>query len=108
MSIINKIYGLLGLAKRAGMICSGESRCKDSVRFGSAYLVIIATDTGVNTRKSITDSCKFYEVPYYEIGTMVDNGHAIGNEFNAVMSVTDQGFAKSIEKSILAKINGGE
>ena len=108
MSIINKIYGLLGLAKRAGMIASGESRCKESVRFGSACLVIIAADTGVNTRKSITDSCKYYEVPYYELGTMVDNGHAIGTKFNAVMAVTDPGFAKSIEKHILAKINGGD
>lgn len=108
MSNIKKIYGLLGLAKRAGKICSGESRCKDSIRFGTSYLVIIANDTGVNTKKSITDSCRYYDVPYYELGTMTDNGHAIGNDFNAVLSVTDEGFAKSIEKSILAKINGGE
>ena len=105
---INKIYGMLGLAKRAGKIISGESGCKDSIRFGSSYLIIIADDTGENTKKSITDSCKFYDVPYYKIGTMYDNGHAIGNSFNAVISVTDEGFAKAIEKHILSKINGGE
>jgi ribosomal protein L7Ae-like RNA K-turn-binding protein len=99
---------MLGLAKRAGKIISGESGCKDSIRFGSSYLIIIAEDTGVNTKKSITDSCKFYDVPYYEIGNIVDNGRAIGNSFNAVLSVTDEGFAKVIEKSILVKINGGE
>ena len=99
---------MLGLAKRAGKIISGESGCKDSIRFGSSYLIILAEDTGVNTKKSITDSCKFYDVPYYEIGNIVDNGRAIGNSFNAVLSVTDEGFAKAIEKSILAKINGGE
>lgn len=99
---------MLGLAKRAGKIISGESGCKDSIRFGSSYLIIIAEDTGVNTKKSITDSCKFYDVPYYEIGNIVDNGRAIGNSFNAVLSVTDEGFAKAIEKSILVKINGGE
>ena len=108
MSNINKIYGMLGLAKRAGKVISGESGCKDSVRFGSAYLVIIAEDTGVNKKKSITDSCNYYGVPYYEIGTMEQNGRAVGNSFNAVLSVTDKGFAKSIEKHILAKINGGE
>lgn len=99
---------MLGLAKRAGKIISGESGCKDSIRFGSSHLIILAEDTGVNTKKSITDSCKFYDVPYYEIGNIVDNGRAIGNSFNAVLSVTDEGFAKAIEKSILAKINGGE
>lgn len=99
---------MLGLAKRAGKIVSGESGCKDSIRFGSSYLVIIAQDTGPNTLKNITDSCKFYDVPYYTIGTIEANGHAVGNSFNAVLSVTDEGFAKAIEKHILAKINGGE
>ncbi len=107
MSNINKIYGMLGLAKRAGKIISGESGCKDSIRFGSSHLVIIAEDTGANTKKSITDSCAYYGVPYYEIGTMQQNGHAVGNSFNAVLSVTDAGFAKAIEECIL-KINGGE
>ena len=47
-------------------------------------------------------------MPKYEIGTMSDNGHAVGNRFNAVLSVNDEGFAKVIEKHILANINGGE
>lgn len=108
MSNINKIYGMLGLAKRAGKVISGESGCKDSVRFGSSHLIIIAGDTGDNTKKNITDSCKYYNVPYYIIGTMHENGRAVGNSFNAILSVTDEGFAKAIEKHILAKINGGE
>ncbi len=99
---------MLGLAKRAGKVISGESGCKDSIRFGSSYLVIIAQDTGANTQKNIIDSCIYYNVPYYQIGTMQGNGNAVGNSFNAVLSVTDEGFAKQIEKHILAKINGGE
>lgn len=105
---MNKIYGMLGMAKRAGKVVCGEKGCKDAIRFGKSYLVIIAEDTGVNTKKSITDSCNFYGVPKYEIGNMADNGHAVGNSFNAVISVNDEGFAKAIEKHILANNNGGE
>ena len=105
---INKFYGMLGLAKRAGKVISGESGCKEAIRFLKAYLVIIAEDTGKNTFKNITDSCKFYNVPFFVIGTMETLGRAIGNSFNAVAAITDEGLAKSIEKCINANINGGE
>lgn len=105
---MKKIYGMLGLAKRAGKVVCGEKGCKDAIRFGKSFLVILAADTGVNTKKSINDSCSFYGVPVYEVGNMEENGHAVGNNFNAVLSVNDEGFAKSIEKHILAIINGGE
>ena len=107
MIIIDKIYRMLGMAKRAGKISSGEKGCKDAIRFGKSFLVILASDTGANTTKNISDSCKFYEVPLYIIGTMAELGHSIGHEFNAVVSVNDEGFAKTIEKQI-ANINGGE
>ena len=108
MIVIKGIYGLIGLAKRAGKLSTGESGCKDAIRFGKSCLVIIASDTGTNTRKSISDSCKFYGVPKYEISTMSELGHAVGNSFNAVISINDEGFAKGIEKRILQIINGGD
>ena len=107
MIIIEKVYRMLGLAKRAGKICSGEKGCKDAIRFGKSCLIILASDTGVNTSKNIKDSCKFYNVPIYVLGTMAELGHSVGHEFNAVLSVNDPGFAKTIEKHI-ANINGGE
>lgn len=105
---MNKVFGLLGLAKRAGKLICGESASKDSVRYGKACLVIIASDASDNTKKSITDSCKYYGVPYYIYGTKDTLGHSVGNPFNAAVSVTDLGFSKSIEKYLQANINGGE
>ncbi len=105
---MNKVLGLVGLAKRAGRVLSGESASKEAVRFGKAHLVIIAGDASANTAKSLTDSCKYYGVPYYIYGTKDTLGHSIGHEFNAALCVTDAGFAKSIEKCLQANINGGE
>ena len=35
-------------------------------------------------------------------------GHAVGNSYNAVLSVNDEGFAKGILKNIQANIKEGE
>jgi len=81
---------------------------KNAIRNGSASLVLLATDVGANTFKSITDSCAYYNIKYISIGTKEELGHAVGNSFNAVIAVCDKGFANSIEKSVTANINGGE
>ena len=44
--------------------------------------------------------CTFYEVPMYTYGTKEDLGHSMGKEFRASLAVTDEGFAKSIEKRL--------
>ncbi len=105
---MNKVHALIGLAKRAGKVVSGESAAKDSIRFGKACIAIIAEDASDNTKKSITNSCKYYEVKYYIWSNKNDLGHALGNNFNAVVCITDHGFAKSIEQHLQANTNGGE
>lgn len=103
-----KIPSTVSLAKKAGKVVCGEKNVKNSIKSGQARLVLIAKDTGANTFKSITDSCAYYNTKYISIGTKEELGHAVGNSFNAVLAVCDEGFAKSIEKAITANINGGE
>lgn len=105
---MKKAIGLLGLAKKAGRVSSGESACKEAVRYGSSRLIILAEDASENTVKNITDSCKYYDVPYIYIGTKDSLGSAIGNAYNAVVSVNDEGFANGILKQIQANIKEGE
>ena len=56
----NKFLGMLGLAKRAGKVQTGEDICSKAVKSGVSKLIIVACDASDNTKKSITDSCKFY------------------------------------------------
>ena len=105
---MQKVFGLIGLATRAGRLAVGEGPVKDSVRFGKAKLVIIAEDASDNTRKSITDSCKYYDVKYYIAATKDTLGHAVGNNFNVAAAVLDDGFAKNIEKYLQSNLNGGD
>ena len=50
---MDKVLGLMGLAKKAGRVAMGEDAVKDAVRYGTAHLVIIAEDASDNTKKSI-------------------------------------------------------
>ncbi len=99
---------MLGLAKRAGKLSSGESACKEAVRSGKSRLILLAEDASNNTVKNITDSCKYYNVTYLKIGTKESLGHAIGNAYNAVISIDDDGFADAILKHIQANNNESE
>ena len=46
---------MLGLAMKAGKVISGETGCENSIRDGSAYLVILAEDASANTMKKFKD-----------------------------------------------------
>ena len=105
---MQKVLSLIGLAKKAGRAVSGEGAVKDAVRFGKAQLVIVAEDASDNTKKSITNSCSYYNVTCYICGTKDAIGHALGKEYNASVCITDSGFAAKIESFLQPNTNGGE
>lgn len=101
----NKIFGLLGLAVRAGKIQSGEFSTEKSVKSGRACLVLVSEEASENTRKMFRNMCTYYEVPYYEFGSKEELGHATGKEMRASLAVTDPGFSEAIRKQLC--MNGG-
>lgn len=96
----NKVESLLGLCMKSGNLVSGEFAAEGTVKDGSAWLVIVATDASANTKKLFHDKCSFYEVPCFEYGTKESLGHAIGKEIRASIAVLDEGFSKSIIKHL--------
>lgn len=91
-----KCLGMIGLAKRAGKVSTGEFICSKAVKSGEAKLVIIAENASENTKKSVINSCRFYKVKYIEAGSMSDLGKYTGSQERAVVSVNDNNFAKAI------------
>ncbi len=92
-----KIYSLIGLAKRAGYVESGEFCCEKAVKEGRAKLVIIAGDASDNTKKKFTNMCSYYKKDLVFFGIKDGLGHSLGNEFRASVAVTDSGFAEKIK-----------
>ena len=92
---MSNLNGLLGLARRARKIASGDSVLK-SLQNKSAKLVLICEDTGNNTKKKLIDKCTYYEVPYGFIDSTILN-QAIGEYNKKAVSILDEGFAKKLQ-----------
>ena len=91
-----KVLSLLGLSAKSGNLVSGEFSTEKAVKEHKAALVVVAEDASDNTKKSITDSCKFYKTKFVEAGSKAELGKFTGADSRAVVSVNDDNFAKAI------------
>ena len=98
---MNKILSMIGMAMKAGKVVSGEFSTEKAVKTGKAFLVVVSEAASENTKKMFHNMCSYYEVPMYVYGTKEELGHSMGKEFRASLAVTDEGFAKSIEKRFI-------
>ena len=65
------------------------------------YLEKMLEEASENTKKMFRNMCSYYEVPMYTYGSKDDLGHSMGKEFRASLAITEEGFAKSIEKRLI-------
>lgn len=96
----DKILSLLGLARKAGKLKSGEFCVETEVKKGKAKLVIVANDASDNSKKNYKDMCSFRKVPVYLYSDKENLGRCIGTEERAAAVVLDEGFANSIIKEL--------
>ncbi|MBO5060557.1 MAG: ribosomal L7Ae/L30e/S12e/Gadd45 family protein [Clostridia bacterium] len=97
---MNKALGMLGLAKRAGKVLTGEFLCDKAIKSGQSHLIIIASDISENSKKAVCDACNYYGVEYIEFGTAEELGRFTGSDRRVVVSVNDEKF----KDAILSKI----
>ncbi|MDD8048826.1 MAG: ribosomal L7Ae/L30e/S12e/Gadd45 family protein [Thomasclavelia sp.] len=93
------ILNLLGLCSRSGNIATGDILIKN-IRKRSVYFVIIASDASENTKKKISDKCKFYNINYIIEGTSFELSKAIGKENRMAVGITNRGFTKKLKEKI--------
>ena len=98
---MNRVLAMVGMAMKAGRVVSGEFSTEKAVKEGKAFLVIVSEAASDNTKKKFRNMCTYYEVPMYIYGTKEELGHSMGKEFRASLAVTEEGFAKSIEKRLV-------
>jgi len=104
LGVNNKIYGLIGLARRAGKISFGTESAKETIEKKKAKLVIIAENSSDRTKKNFKELSERLNVPFRIVGTIEDLSRSIGQVNKAVLVIKDENFAKEI----LKRINGGE
>lgn len=93
---MSRFYSLLGLCKKAGKLAGGEVAVENAIRQKTAALLILAGDASGNTKKKFKNSATYYKIPLIEVGEKVSLGSAVGEEFRAILAITDAGFAKKL------------
>jgi len=96
----NNYLNTIGLAFRAGKCSTGEETIIKDIQNKRAKLILIASDTGMQTKKKLTDKCKFYEVPFVIADDRDTLSHAIGKSRRVAIAILDAGFAEKLKSQL--------
>lgn len=103
MNRIEGILSLLGLAKKAGRLETGEESVGGAARARSARLILLASDAAENTARRAKHFADAGACPCVRIGADKDAlGRAVGRTSCAMLAVTDIGFAEAVAKKLAA------
>lgn len=98
---MDKVLGMLGLAKKAGRLEVGEEPVGGAARAREARLILVAQDAADNTIRRVrhfadAGQCLWVKVP----ATKDELGRAVGRTSCAMVAVTDIGFAEAAAKKL--------
>lgn len=77
---------------------SGEEQTIDAIRKNNVYLVLLASDAGKNTTKSLIDKSTYYNVKLIDEYSTLEISNTIGKQNRVVVGITDKGIASAILK----------
>lgn len=93
---IEKVLGMLGLARRAGKLEGGYDICVDRIRLRRAKLVVAASDISEKSYKNLCFEAKRENVPARRlVADMETLSKSCGIKAGMAV-ITDGGFAKRI------------
>ena len=95
-----RIYQMLGLCQKARLLAAGEFAAKEAVLEKKAYLVIVAEDASVNTKKLFHDKTSYRNISCVDWGTKERLGSILGKEPRAVVAVLDEKLSLKIKEMI--------
>ena len=102
-----RVYGLIGLAARAGKVASGSDAVTGAIRSGNVELLIITKDISRNSLEKILKNTGSKEITCYSFGKSEELGYALGKPDRTAAAITDKSFAEGIS-AILEKISEEE
>lgn len=101
---MNKIMGLLTMARRASKLALGMDMTKDACKSGEAKCVCVANDISNKSLKEVKFFCSLDNVPLYSLAmTMDEVGEQLGKKVG-IIAVLDSGFYKKT-KTLIEEIS---
>lgn len=103
-----RLFGMIGLAARAGKVVSGSDAVKGALRSDNVELLIITKDISRNSLdKLLKNIPSEKEITCYSFATSDELGYALGKPNRTVAAITDKSFAEGIS-AILENISEEE
>ena len=96
MSQASSVYGLLGLARRAGGAVPGTEAVREAVREGRARLVLLAEDASPSQREKVERTLAGRPAPRVSFGDRSGLGAALGKRPVSAVAVTQASLASRI------------
>ena len=101
MSPANKVFGLLGLARRAGGVAPGTEAVRQAIRDGEARLVLLATDASrAQIEKVQRTLAGRPQVPHAVVGDRGTLGAALGLAPVTAVAVTHAAIAEKMRTEL--------
>lgn len=98
---VNKIYGMLGIARKAGKLVFGYDMAVSLIKSNNAeILVILASDTSDKTKKNIVFECEKYGRKYIEYGEKLVYGKILNKKEVGVLTITDKNIISYIKDNL--------
>ena len=92
-----QVLNLLGLARAARQLVSGEAIVLKNIQTKKAKFVFLASDAGQATTKKFTDKCNSYGIPCSRAFTKSQLSQATGQS-RTIIGVVQPGFASKFEE----------
>ena len=97
----NKIYGMLGIARKAGKLVFGYDMAVSLIKSNNAeILVILASDTSEKTKKNIIFECDKNGRKYIEYGEKLVYGKILNKKEVGVLTVTDKNIISYLKDNL--------
>ena len=93
---MNKFFNFLGLAKRAGNVIEGYSKCDEERNRKAIFLFIISNDASNSTKKKFKNHCLTKNIVFIEDFSKEELGFSIGREEVKIVAVTDKNMANKL------------
>lgn len=96
----DKAYFMLGLAKRAGHLQSGDAAVRDALQRKKGYLLILSEDASFRTVRAFKELSDDFSIPLVRYGIKMNLGIAIGKPQRSVLLITDKNMALGFLKAL--------
>ena len=104
MNIPPKAVALLGFAKKAGLLQSGESAVTAAMKKKTVMLMILAGDVPIKRKTHWETWCKTNNTACVTFGTKQEFGDILGLSDRGVLVLTDKKMAEAIITTIRTNV----